>query len=88
MYLIIVIVVMETLYNAYCKYFNILKSTGYLQYNELYYLLIVSFIQEGLSCGAFNSNENQIDKILNCIYNNSCLFESPNNTSNIFYNCK
>lgn len=55
------------------RYFNSLSQTGYMNYNNVYYLLILTYIQEINQEELSLEDKNIVRKALDCLYGNSCL---------------
>lgn len=64
-----------------CRYFNALSKLGYCNYEAVYRLLVLIFIQELLEgdCKSFINEEDYkiIDNALYCLYGSSCLIPYP-----------
>lgn len=70
----------DEVYNAINRYFSVLSHTGYKSYDEVYKLLVFSFIEE-LLYGPFaefitEKDYNLIMKSVDCLYG-SCMIPYP-----------
>lgn len=63
------------------RYYNTLKYSGYVKYNDVYKLIVATFIKDILDgeFGALISEEDykNMERILNCFYGSNCLFPYP-----------
>lgn len=70
----------DEVYNAITRYFSVLSHTGYKSYNEVYKLIVFSFIEEllygPLSEFITEKDYNTIMRSLDCIYG-SCMIPYP-----------
>lgn len=71
----------NVLHDSYQSYFNVLSKVGYVNYDRVSQLLILTFIQELLTgdLGIHISEEDYrtISRVLTCIYGSSCLISYP-----------
>lgn len=69
-------------YDALNNYFSLLSHTGYKSYNEVYKLLVLSFIEEMISgdMKEYITEEDYkyISSMMECLYG-SCMIPYPNN---------
>lgn len=63
------------------RYYDVLKYTGYIKYQEVYKLLVSTFILDILEgeFGGLISEEDYkaMDNVLHCFYGSSCLIPYP-----------
>lgn len=69
-------------YDALNNYFSLLSHTGYKSYNEVYKLLVLSFIEEMISGNMkeyiTEEDYKYISSTMECLYG-SCMIPYPNN---------
>lgn len=69
-------------YDALNNYFSLLSHTGYKSYNEVYKLLVLSFIEEMISGNMkeyiTEEDYKYISSMMECLYG-SCMIPYPNN---------
>lgn len=69
-------------YDALNNYFSLLSHTGYKSYNEVYKLLVLSFIEEMISSNMkeyiTEEDYKYISSMMECLYG-SCMIPYPNN---------
>lgn len=72
----------EVLYNSLSRYFERLGQAGYVPYNNVYKLLILSFISEIVDNdyrGYITKDDYPyIEQALDCLFGTSCLTPYPN----------
>ena len=71
----------EVLYNSLSRYFGRLGQAGYVPYNSVYKLLVLSFIREIVDNdyrGYITKEDySYIEEALDCLFGTSCLTPYP-----------
>ena len=69
-------------YNSLNNYFSLLSRTGYKSYNEVYKLIVLSFIEDIISSDIkeylTEEDYKYISSVIECLYG-SCIIPYPNN---------
>lgn len=72
----------EELWDGLSLYFETLKYTGYVTYEDVDLLLTMTFLEEMISgCLSKHLQDKDyqtIDKVISCLYGRSCLLKFPN----------
>ena len=74
-------VVGEMIYNALCRYFNVLEKTGYMAIDNALKLLVLifyrDFVYSDYRCTITKDDYRLIERALNCLYGTTCLIPYP-----------
>lgn len=74
-------VVGEMIYNALCRYFNVLEKTGYMAINNALKLLVLifyrDFVYSDYRCTITKDDYRLIERALDCLYGTTCLIPYP-----------
>lgn len=71
----------EMIYNALCRYFNVLEKTGYMAIDNALKLLVLifyrDFVYSDYRCTITKDDYRLIERALNCLYGTTCLIPYP-----------
>lgn len=71
----------EMIYNALCRYFNVLEKTGYMAIGNALKLLVLifyrDFVYSDYRCTITKDDYRLIERALNCLYGTTCLIPYP-----------
>ena len=71
----------ELVYNALCRYYNTLEKTGYLSYDQVEKLLVLTFFKDFVTTdyrGLITYDDYRtIEQALNCLFGTTCLIPYP-----------
>lgn len=71
----------EMIYNALCRYFNVLEKTGYMAINNALKLLVLifykDFVYSDYRCTITKDDYRLIERALDCLYGTTCLIPYP-----------
>jgi hypothetical protein len=69
------------IYNALCRYFNVLEKTGYMAIDNALKLLVLifyrNFVYSDYRCTITKDDYRLIERALNCLYGTTCLIPYP-----------
>lgn len=71
----------EVVYDALCRYFNTLERTGYLSYDNVEKLLVLTFFKDFVTTdyrGLITYEDYRtMEQALNCLFGSTCLIPYP-----------